>query len=210
MGLPIEGERNDLVRLADEVQQLRAERDGLQRRLADLQQQNARLWTLALEDPLTGLANRRGLAAVWAHELARSRRHGYPCCVIAMDLDRFKRVNDAGGHEAGDRVLRLVAHLLAAGVRAEDLVARTGGEEFTIILPHADLAVAVAVAERVRQAVAAAHPAPNLGPCTLSAGVACSRQTPHAALLQAADRALYRAKANGRDRTEVWSGPLSA
>lgn len=206
----MEVEHRDVGRQADEVQQLRAERDDLRRRLADLQQQNARLWALALEDPLTGLANRRGLAAVWAHELARSRRYGYPCSVIALDLDRFKRVNDAGGHDAGDRMLRLVARLLAAGVRAEDLVARTGGEEFTIILPHADLAVARAVAERVRRAVAAAQPAADLGPCTLSAGIACSRLTPHAALLPAADRALYRAKANGRDRIEVWSGPLSA
>lgn len=200
----------ELARLAAALAEVTAEREDLQRQLAELRRQNARLWTLALEDPLTGLANRRGLAAVWAHELARSLRHGYPCCVIALDLDRFKRVNDAGGHEAGDRMLRQVARLLAAGVRAEDLVARTGGEEFTIILPHADLGVAVAVAERVRHAVAAAHSAPDLGACTLSAGVACSRQTPHAALLQAADRALYRAKANGRDRTEVWSGPLSA
>jgi diguanylate cyclase (GGDEF)-like protein len=206
----MEVEHSDVGRLADEVRQLRAERNDLRRHVADLQQQNARLWALALEDPLTGLANRRGLAAVWAHELARSRRYGYPCSVIALDLDRFKRVNDAGGHDAGDRMLRLVARLLAAGVRGEDLVARTGGEEFTIILPRADLAVALAVAERVRQAVAAVHPAPDLGPCTLSAGVACSRLTPHAALLQAADRALYRAKANGRDRVEVWPGPLSA
>jgi two-component system, cell cycle response regulator len=95
-------------------------------------------------------------------------------------------------------------------VRADDLVGRAGGDEFTIILPHADLDAALAVADRVRRAVAATDVTPAARGCTLSAGVACSRQTPHAALLPAADRALYRAKANGRDRTEVWSGPLSA
>ncbi|HEY8741876.1 MAG TPA: GGDEF domain-containing protein [Chloroflexota bacterium] len=200
----------ETARLAAALGEVTAQRDDLQRQLAKVRQQNAQLWALALEDPLTGLANRRGLAAVWAHELARSRRYGYPCSVIALDLDRFKLVNDAYGHDEGDRVLCRAARQLTAAVRADDLVARTGGEEFTIILSRADLTAALAVAERVRQALAVADLAPDLGACTFSAGVACSRLTPHAALLPAADRALYRAKANGRDRVEVWPGPLSA
>jgi len=178
--------------------------------ITELKETQQKLDALARTDTLTGLANRRGLAAVWGHELARSRRYGYPCSVIALDLDRFKLVNDAYGHDEGDRVLCRAARQLTAAVRADDLVARTGGEEFTIILSRADLTAALAVAERMRQALAVADLAPDLGACTLSAGVACSRLTPHAALLPAADRALYRAKANGRDRVEVWPGPLSA
>lgn len=180
----------------------------LQRTVELLRRENGLLRALALEDPLTGLANRRALMEVWAHEAAQSRRHGYPCSVLAADLDRFKQVNDRYGHAVGDRVLATVAHLLTTTVRAEDVVARVGGEEFTIVLPHADLLDALAVAERVRRAVAAADLAPYPGPCTLSAGLACSRRTPHHALLRAADRALYAAKARGRDRVVVWEGDV--
>jgi len=191
------------------VEQLTAERDQLQHELASLRQENAHLWTLALEDPLTGLANRRGLAEAWAHEAARSQRYGYACSVIAADLDRFKQVNDRYGHDAGDRVLVAIARLFTAHVRTHDIVARVGGEEFTIILGHADLPDALAVAERVCTAVATADLVPAPGTCTLSVGLACSRLTPHADMLQAADRALYEAKLQGRNRVAVWPGPLT-
>ena len=204
-----DAELGDLTRLMGEVQYLRAERDQLQGDLAALREEYAHVWALAREDPLTRLANRRTLACVWAQEVARSRRYGYPCSVIATDLDHFKQVNDRYGHAAGDQVLVTVARLLVASVRTEDLVARVGGEEFTILLPHADLPDALAVAERVRQAVAAADFTPVPGGCTLSAGLACSERTPNTMLLQAADRALYQAKAQGRDRVAVWSGPLT-
>jgi len=99
-----------------------------------------------------------------------------------------------------------VASVLTATVRAEDFVARVGGEEFTILLPQADLPAALAVAERLRVAVAAIDLSPGPAGCTLSIGLACSRLTPLPALLLAADRALYQAKAHGRDRVEVWPG----
>jgi len=174
--------------------------------LAALRQDNAALWSLALADPLTGLANRRALDLVWPREVARAERHGAPCCVLAADLDHFKQINDRTGHAMGDRVLGAVAGVLTATVRAEDFVARVGGEEFTILLPQTDLPAAVAVAERLRVAVAAIDLSPGPAGCTLSIGLACSRLTPLPALLLAADRALYQAKAHGRDRVEVWPG----
>jgi two-component system, cell cycle response regulator len=191
------------------VEQLTAERDQLQHELASLRQENAHLWTLALEDPLTGLANRRALAEAWAHEASRSQRYGYACSVIAADLDRFKEVNDQYGHDAGDRVLIAIARLFTANVRTHDIVARVGGEEFTIILGRADLPDALAVAERILTAVATADLVPAPGTCTLSVGLACSRLTPHGDMLQAADRALYEAKVQGRNRVVVWPGPLT-
>jgi diguanylate cyclase len=190
------------------VEQLTAERDQLQHELASLRQENAHLWTLALEDPLTGLANRRALAEAWAHEAARSQRYGYACSVIAADLDHFKHINDRYGHDAGDRVLVAIARLFTANVRTHDIVARVGGEEFTIILARADLPDALAVAGRVCNAVATADLVPAPDSCTLSVGLACSRLTPHADMLQAADRALYNAKIQGRNRVAFWPGHL--
>lgn len=192
------------------LEQVKAERDQLVHELASLRQENAHLWALALEDPLTGLANRRALAEAWAHETARSRRHGYACSVIAADLDRFKQVNDRFGHDTGDRVLVAIARLLTANVRTDDVVARVGGEEFTIILAHAELAEALSVAQRICTAVATADLVPAPSACTLSVGLACSRLTPHADMLQAADRALYDAKLLGRNRVVVWPGPLTS
>ncbi len=102
-----------------------------------------------------------------------------------------------------------MASVLTATVRGEDFVARLGGEEFTIILPHAALPDALAVAERLRAAVAAADLSPLPAPCTLSIGLACSRLTPLPALPQAADQALYQAKALGRNRLALWPDPLT-
>ena len=172
---------------------------------------------LAACDPLTGLHNRRSglhcLEEEW--ELARGRRQ--PLSLLAVDLDHFKTVNDLHGHAAGDRVLREVAAALTAAVREQDLVVRTGGEEFLVIMPGADLASATAAAERVRAEVARISAQSVTGRLlvTASVGVVTSAASPaHSPdqLLLEADRALYAAKAAGRDRVVVGpaASPLSA
>src|SRR4051794_31679780 len=162
-----------------------------------------RLERQAAEDPLTGLANQRAFHVACGHELSRTARDGRPVAIVALDLDHFKAINDAHGHPYGDEVLRRAAQALAGTVRPHDTVARMGGEEFALLLPDTDADGARAVAERAR-AAAAPVVAPGRG-LTASAGVASHTGT-YAALerlLAHADRALYRAKAAGRDRTHV-------
>jgi diguanylate cyclase (GGDEF)-like protein len=168
------------------------------------------LSALSMTDALTGLANRRGFemrarAAVEAAEAA-----GRPCCVLLLDLDRFKAINDAHGHPAGDAVLREVADTLARGVRAEDVLGRLGGEEFVVLAPGSTVREAVPLAERLRGAVRArvGHPGGRGEAVTLSAGIATlvpagSSAAALTVALAAADEALYAAKAGGRDRVEV-------
>lgn len=162
--------------------------------------------TLAYEDPLTGLPNRRVVDLFLVHHFAAARR-GQPLSVVMFDLDGFKGYNDRFGHQAGDEALCLVGAVLAANTRQADVSGRIGGEEFLTILPGTHTAGAVAFAERVREAVrqeSACLPEQ----LTLSAGVAKfepSMEDP-ARLVKAADRALYAAKAAGRDRTVVF-GP---
>jgi diguanylate cyclase (GGDEF)-like protein len=162
-----------------------------------------RLERQAAEDPLTGLANQRAFHLACEHALSRSARDGRPISIVALDLDHFKAINDAHGHPYGDEVLRRAGRVLAASVRPHDTVARMGGEEFGLLLPDTDADAARVVAERARAAVASVV-VPGRG-LTASAGVA-SHAGPQAALdrlLAHADRALYRAKAAGRDRTIV-------
>jgi diguanylate cyclase (GGDEF)-like protein len=158
----------------------------------------ARLTAESRLDPLTGVLNRRGLAERFDAEVARALRERRPLAVVAIDIDHFKRINDTFGHDAGDRSLIWLANLLCAQTRGSDLIARTGGEEFLLVLPGADLDSASEFAERLRHAVAAGDPPVAL---TISAGVAAEAapSTP-AALTQAADAALYDAKREGRDR----------
>ena len=158
---------------------------------------------LARRDPLTGLPNRRALEDALAREVPRAARAGAPLAALVLDVDRFKQVNDRHGHAAGDTVLAAVAARAAAALRAGDLLARVGGEEFVALLPGADLAAAVEAAERVRARVAA-EPIPAGGSLlvvTLSAG--CAALAPGEGgegLLARADAKLYEAKRGGRDR----------
>lgn len=159
----------------------------------------AEIERLATTDPLTGLANRRRFEEVLAAEVVRTRRHGVPFAVVTVDVDHFKSVNDTHGHAVGDDVLVAVAGVLADECRATDLAARTGGEEFVVLLPETDLPHAAVLADRIRQAVKA-----DSGPIsvTISAGVAAFPETSDDAhrLLVAADEALYQAKTQGRDQ----------
>jgi diguanylate cyclase (GGDEF)-like protein len=160
-----------------------------------------RLARQASSDPLTGMANRRVFYERLHAEVARAQRYGRHLSLVIMDIDHFKGVNDRHGHQAGDRVLVLFAQLLSAHRRDGELVARIGGEEFAWLMPETDQHGAYIAAERVRNAVDTTSFG-DAGKVTLSAGV-CSTEHAREAdtLVREADRALYRAKANGRNMT---------
>jgi diguanylate cyclase (GGDEF)-like protein len=162
---------------------------------------------LATVDALTGLHNRRWLDSAFQRQMNRALREWQPVSMLMIDLDHFKRLNDHHGHLVGDAVLRRAARRIAADLRPQDLFARYGGDEFAVLLPGADQAHAVSIAERLRQAVAEgpALPDEEWSPTTsVSIGVATIEvAVPLAGLLAIADAALYRAKQAGRDRVSV-------
>ncbi len=176
-------------------------REELAERNEQLLAQAFKLEELATHDALTGVFNRRKLNELIGIELERAGRYGTALSLVLLDLDHFKRVNDTLGHEGGDRVLVAVAELLRNGVRGVDGVARWGGEEFVVVLPQVDRSGAAELAERLRRAVRDRRLA---GDVTVSCGVA-EHQPPETAddLFTRADRAMYLAKAHGRDRVEV-------
>jgi diguanylate cyclase (GGDEF)-like protein len=188
-----------------EMELLNAQVGELNEQLADSQRELARkerhLRELTLTDPLTGLANRRRLDEFLRAELLRLRRSGAPLAAVMADLDHFKRVNDSHGHAVGDEVLRRFASLLRDRVRQTDLPARLGGEEFIVVLPMTDLAGALTCAEQLR-CLTEQMRAPGLtAPLTASFGVAQHRPGESIdELLRHADRALYAAKRDGRNR----------
>lgn len=169
-----------------------------------------RLRLVGLTDPLTGIYNRRYFEKRCCEEVARARRHSVPLACMFLDIDKFKRINDSLGHLAGDEVLRVVAGLIKAQLRNNDVIARYGGEEFVVLLPQTTLQQACEIAERVRMAIAAgklqALPEHSLA-VTVSIGVAVTPENLPADdrniscnLLQVADQALYQAKESGRNR----------
>ncbi|QLP97895.1 MAG: PleD family two-component system response regulator [Rhodoblastus sp.] len=161
----------------------------------------------AIVDPLTGVNNRRYLDSHLAAMLAQASAQRKPVSVMLLDIDHFKRVNDTHGHEAGDAVLRGFAARVKSAIRGADLVARMGGEEFLVAMPDTPLDVALKVAERLREAVAATSFAVRDDltiPVTVSVGVATRQDGADAdELLRRADRALYRSKSDGRNRVSA-------
>lgn len=184
----------ELGRLAERFNAMASELEGLVNR-----------------DALTGLYNRREFDRRLAAEFERARRYDGVLSLLMLDLDRFKAVNDRYGHPAGDQVLRQLAELLQANLRPSDLLARYGGEEFSVILPHTGREAALALAERLRAAVARySFHLPEVGDLSLTVSIGAASyprdaRTP-AALVQAADTALYQAKGAGRNRVMAAGG----
>jgi two-component system cell cycle response regulator len=161
---------------------------------------------MAITDQLTGLFNRRYMSRHLSTLIGNTAKTGKPVSFLIMDIDYFKQVNDTYGHDIGDEVLREFAQRISANVRGIDLACRYGGEEFVVVMPDTDMNFAYMVAERLRQAVADApfHIGADPGqlPVTISIGVTCSEGAEDTAdsLLKRADKALYRAKRDGRNR----------
>ncbi len=173
------------------------------------------LCDLSSRDALTGLANRRQFELAMAREIDRVARVGEPALVLMIDIDHFKRVNDAHGHAAGDHVLRAVGHTLHECIRPMDTVARMGGEEFAMILPNCPPAFGQTVAERVRNKVQgrSVNVAPGVDlRVTVSLGGAFAPQwvrSSAALWVERADQQLYRAKQEGRNRACLEMPPVS-
>ena len=170
--------------------------------LIELRARGVALERLARRDELTGLGNRRELAEALERELAHRERYGGDLSVALIDVDHFKLVNDRFGHLAGDEVLRRIGHELTQGRRRVDVVGRFGGEEFLIVLPQTSLQGAQAALEAVRERVARLDLADVAHAVTVSCGIATAApgQLTLESLVGAADRALYAAKAGGRNR----------
>ena len=174
----------------------------------DLESANDKLAALSRTDRLTGLFNRGYWEERFEAEFRRCRRSGGPGSLILLDIDHFKRINDTFGHPFGDVVIRGIAELIRREARATDITGRYGGEEFALILVDTPPDSAVVMAERLRRRVAGQEFAGNghSVSVTVSLGIAAMHKeyANYSAVIECADQALYRAKKNGRDRTEVF------
>lgn len=169
-----------------------------------------RLKLVGLTDPLTGVNNRRYFESRCRDEIAHARRHQLPLACMFLDIDKFKRINDTLGHQAGDEVLRTVARLIRVQMRSNDVIARYGGEEFVALLPQTGIQQAAEIAERIRTSISAQAMQPLPGErlqVTISIGVAMlvadlpgDDQGLADKLVSSADAALYQAKEGGRNR----------
>jgi diguanylate cyclase (GGDEF)-like protein/PAS domain S-box-containing protein len=207
---------NGITRDIHERKQYQHKLEEANRQLQEQLQENVALHAMLTEqtirDPLTGLHNRRYLEETLPRELSRAKRVGYPMALIMVDLDHFKRVNDTYGHPTGDAVLKAMASILLHGAREGDIICRFGGEEFLVALPNMTVEHALTRAKAWQATLGQTsiqHGAFSVQ-ITLSAGI--SAFPDHGAdidtLLHLADEALYRAKANGRNRVE-FDPPLS-
>lgn len=175
-----------------------------------LRQRNAELHRLSSTDGLTGLFNRRYLDEELARRNQDSLRHHDVLCLLLLDIDHFKQVNDTYGHPAGDLVLQAFADRIGIGLRAGDIAGRWGGEEFLAILPRTNLDGALDVAERIRSATAAT-PVSVTGQdisVTISGGCALGPADSTSALIRLADQCLYQAKGAGRNRIVAAALPV--
>ena len=213
-GLEI-GANDYIIRPVDEGEfKARIRTQVRRKRYADRLQDNfVRNLSLALTDPLTNLHNRRYFSTHLESVMLRGADSGKATSLLMIDVDHFKRVNDVHGHAAGDTVLKEIAAIIARDVRGFDLTSRYGGEEFAVVMPDTSVDIAIVVAERLRERVAATrfavHGIAEGLQATISIGVAQSRdagETP-ATLLKRADEALYEAKDRGRNRVAVAGSP---
>ncbi len=202
-----------LMRVKELHDQLNASREALQKSLdrerkllAKLKRDNANLQALCVTDPLTHVQNVRSFRDILEHEFKMCRRYNQPLSLLMIDVDHFKLVNDMHGHPSGDYVLKELAVILKRSVRDSDVVARTGGEEFSVILPKADSRRSAVLATRIRREVASRHFSVygktiritiSIGTASIPADAElCEPQM----MLYFADQALLQAKESGRDR----------
>ena len=194
------GNRSLIISLIMDI----SERTRTERAVQVLQEE---LREQSTHDALTGLYNRRFLDESFGRELLLAKRGGHPVSVILADLDHFKAVNDRNGHLAGDEVLRIFGTLLTTNARASDIVCRYGGEEFLLVLPGMTTEGAVERAEQLRQAMAATAVSHGQSRITVTASFGVATFPTHGGttdeLIAAADRALYSAKAEGRNRVNL-------
>jgi diguanylate cyclase (GGDEF)-like protein len=210
-------ERAELLARVTVMLKMKELQEELQRKAAALERANLELERLANQDGLTGLPNRRSFFARLDVEFHRSRRFGSSLAVLMLDIDHFKKFNDTYGHQLGDEALRAAGAALSGGIRSYDCAGRYGGEEFICFLPETNADAALVVAERLRQRVGATrvHVAgvdgvPGEVGMTVSIGIALWPDSPAERvddLVAAADRALYQAKSEGRNRS-VLNAPL--
>ena len=169
---------------------------------------------MSITDPLTGLLNRRYLEERLSDELNRSERYNYSMSCLMIDIDDFKTYNDRNGHQAGDVALKITAHALKAALRSADVACRYGGEEFCILLPQTSITEAGVIAERMRQRVAEREypfgKSQPLGNVTVSIGISTLGKHIDTGekVIAAADRALYNAKSQGKNRIEFYADSL--
>ena len=200
----------DITERKQAEEELRRTKDELETVNLKLQQSLEREKQLACIDYLTGLHNRRYFFGLAAREFSASVRYQRPLTFLMFDVDDFKQVNDTLGHAAGDKVLVQIAQAAVAQMRASDAVARYGGDEFIVMLPHASAQQALPIAERIRASVAAIRVETGMDPffVTISIGIAETRLEPPDEsvdrVIQRADEALYKAKQSGRNRVVIF------
>lgn len=176
-----------------------------QKRLVEeLAELNRQLVKLSATDELTKIYNRRRLFAELDHEMKRAARYGHPLCIVLFDIDHFKLINDTHGHLLGDKILVQVSEKITGMIRRTDIFGRFGGEEFLLVLPECSLKDAAAAAEKIRVGIAAGVYENGIK-VTVSGGGAQIQVDDLEHLLEAADRCLYAAKQNGRNRVEFCS-----
>lgn len=205
---------SDALQLQIDQQELSARiKRHLQRweRLRELHDAQEELQRMALTDPLTRIGNRATFDLSMAQAMARSRRMQSPYSLLMIDLDHFKQVNDIHGHQAGDHILQQVAAAIKKSSRDTDICCRYGGEEFAVILPDTAAREADILARRIHRNIALASRKLPLDhqPVTVSIGIGSSSEMNRGKvdlMVEQADQALYRAKYNGRNRTEIWHG----
>ena len=195
-----QGQPRYFISQVQDITQRKQAEAALARSMADLEAANRELDRLATTDMLTGIANRRSFEQAVASEIARAARYGEPLALLMFDLDHFKAINDVHGHLVGDQVLIELTRLVRAHLRAADMLARWGGEEFVVLLAHCRLDEARQLAEKLRLLIAN-HPFDTVGSVTSSFGVTEYRPPESAdAWLGRVDEALYGAKTAGRNK----------
>ena len=202
-----------MTRFADEERASRIAQ--LQHENIELIMKNRVLAEVSARDSLTGLYNRWYVMEKIESEMNRSLRHGSPVALLMLDIDHFKRINDSFGHAAGDSVLKSFGQVLRESCRVYDVPGRYGGEEFCIVLPETRIGSTTAVAERIRQRLADSRFDVGADRVSITASIGIAGMDENdgvvssAALIERADRALYSAKHNGRNRVELWEGAVT-